>query len=130
MTAPRRRTVIAGTAAVAATAGSTVGTASAAHAAKAPVDLLTRSRFSPHVGKTFTMTSGSARWSVVLSTVEDLSPGGAPGSEKQFAATFSGSSGGVRDGVYALSRSGFTTTSLFVVADPTGRHSRATVNRV
>src|SRR5690242_13859720 len=130
MTAPRRRTVIAGSAAVAATAGSGVATASTAHAAKAPTELLTRSRFSPLVGKAFTMSSTTGRWSVVLTAVDDLVPGGAPGAEKQFAATFSASGGGVTDGIYSFSRNGFTTTTLFVVADAAGRHSRGTVNRV
>ncbi|HRA03853.1 MAG TPA: hypothetical protein PK963_00540 [Arachnia sp.] len=125
MSAPGRRTVIAGAAAAAATT-TTVGTASAAHAAKAPADLMRRSRFSQHLRSTFTMTSSAGRWSVVLASLDDLTPGGAAGSDKQFAATFTGAGPG--DGVYTFTRKGFTATSLFVVAGNDG--SVATVNCV
>lgn len=124
MSAPRRRTVIAGAAAAVATATTTTATASSAYAAKAPADLLRRSRFTPQVGSTFTMTSSAGSWSVVLKSVDDLRPGGASGAEKQFAAAFSGAGPG--DGVYSFARKGFTTTALFVVA---GTNSQlATVN--
>jgi long-subunit fatty acid transport protein len=126
MSAPGRRTVIAGAAAAAAAATTTVGTASAAHAAKAPVDLMRRSRFSQHLRSTFTMTSSSGRWSVVLASLDDLLAGGTVGSDTQFTASFTGAVPG--DGVYTVTRKGFTATPLFVVA---GRDSLvATVNRV
>lgn len=124
----RRRSVIAATAAAAAG----TATASPAQAAKASTDLLSRSRFSPLVGSTFTMTSAAGSSSVVLSAVGDLVPGGSPGSDRQFAASFTGGSGGRArpDGVYTFSRKGFTATALFVVAAADGTHWRATVNRV
>lgn len=124
MSAPRRRTVVAAAVAAAATATTTVATASVAHAAKAPADLMRRSRFTQHVRSTFTMTSGAGRWSVVLASLDDLVPGGAPGAEKQFAATFTGAAPG--DGVYTFARKGFTATALFVVAGRDG--GVATVN--
>jgi hypothetical protein len=126
MSAPRRRTVIIGAAAAAATATTTVGTASAAYAAKAPVDLMRRSRFTQHVRSTFTMTSSRGRWSVVLTSLDDLVPGGAPGADKQFAAIFTGATPG--DGVYTFARKGFTATALFVVSGRDG--IIATVNCV
>jgi secreted PhoX family phosphatase len=127
----RRRSVIAGTAAAAA-AGTATVTASPAQAAKATTDLLSRSRFSPLVGSTFTMSSATGSSTVVLSAVGDLVPGGSPGSDRQFAASFTGASGGPAraDGVYTFSRKGFTATALFVVAAADGTHWRATVNRV
>ena len=126
MSAPGRRTVITGAAAAAATATTTVGTASVAHAAKPAADLLRRSRFTQHLRSTFTMTSSAGRWSVVLASLDDLAPGGAAGSDKQFAATFTGARPG--DGVYTFARKGFTATPLFVVAGRDG--STATVNCV
>ena len=124
MTAPRRRTVLTGTAATAVVGAMGTGTASTAHAARQATDLLRRSRFTQHVGSTFTMTSAAGRWSVMLVAVADLAPGGVPGAEKQFAAAFSGAGPG--DGVYSFARKGFAATPLFVVA---GRGSRlATVN--
>ena len=119
-----RRTFIAAVAAAVATA--TSPTAASAQTAKAPTDLMRRSRFTQHVGSTFTMTSSAGRWSVALKAVEDLAPGGSPGAEKQFAAAFSG--GGPGDGVYTFYRKGFTPTALFVVASSGSR--RATVNCV
>ena len=77
-------------------------------------DLLRRSRFTPHVGSTFTSTSAAGRWSVVLASVADLGPGGVAGGEKQFAVSFTGTLPG--DGVYTFARKGFTATPLFVVA--------------
>lgn len=124
MSALRRRTFIATTAAVVGAAATT--TAGSAQAARAPTDLMRRSRFTPHVGSTFTMTSPAGRWAVALEAVEDLAPGGSPGAEKQFAAAFAG--GGPGDGVYTFSRKGFTPTALFVVASSNSR--RATVNCV
>lgn len=126
MSAPGRRTVIAGAAAAAATATTTTGTASAAPAAKAADDLMRRSRFSQHLRSTFTMTSSRGRWSVVLAALDDLAPGGSPGADKQFAATFTGAGAG--DGVYTFARKGFTATPLFVVAGRDG--CVATVNCV
>lgn len=126
MSAPPRRTVLAAAAAAAATATTTVGTASVAHAAKAPVDLMRRSRFTQHLRATFTLTSSAGRWSVVLASLDDLVPGGAAGADKQFSATFTGAVPG--DGVYSVTRKGFAATPLFVVA---GRDSAvATVNCV
>lgn len=125
MSAPGRRTVIVGAAAAAATT-TIAGTAPAAHAAKAPADLMRRSRFSQHLRSTFTMTSSRGKWSVVLAALDDLAPGGSPGSDKQFAATFTGAVPG--DGVYTVTRKGFTATPLFVVAGNGG--SVATVNCV
>ena len=127
----RRRTFLALAAAAVATATTTTATATSAFAALAqaatsPSDLMRRSRFTQHVGSTFTMTSSAGRWSVALEAVEDLAPGGSPGAEKQFAAAFSG--GGPGDGVYTFSRKGFTPTALFVVASSDSR--RATVNCV
>jgi len=114
MSAPRRRAVITGAAAVAATGPMTTATASSAQAAKQQTDLLRRSRFTPHVGSTFTSTSAAGRWSVVLVSVADLGPGGVAGGEKQFAVSFTGTLPG--DGVYTFARKGFTATPLFVVA--------------
>jgi hypothetical protein len=114
MSAPRRRTVLAAAAAAAATATTTVGTASVAHAAKAPDDLMRRSRFTQHLRSTFTMTSSAGRWPVVLASLDDLVVGGAVGADKQFSATFTGAVPG--DGVYTVARKGFTATPLFVVA--------------
>ncbi|HSF98717.1 MAG TPA: hypothetical protein VLA55_08500 [Ornithinibacter sp.] len=126
MSAPRRRTVLAAAAAAAVTVTTTVGTASAAHAARAPDDLMRRSRFTQHLRSTFTLTSGAGRWSVVLASLDDLMTGGTVGSDTQFTATFTGAVPG--DGVYTATRKGFTATPLFVVA---GRDSLvATVNRV
>lgn len=123
MTAPPRRTVISGSA-VAVVGAVGAGTAPAAHAARPATDLLRRSRFTQHVGSTFTMTSPAGRWSVVLDAVEDLAPGGVPGAEKQFAAAFSGAGPG--DGVYSFARKGFAATPLFIVAG--GGGGLATVN--
>jgi hypothetical protein len=126
MSAPRRRTVLAAAAAAAATATTTVGTASVAHAARTPEDLMRRSRFTPHLRSAFTLTSSAGRWSVVLASLDDLVTGGAVGADKQFTATFTGAVPG--DGVYTVTRKGFTATPLFLVA---GRDSLvATVNCV
>ena len=113
MSAPRRRTVIAGAAALEATGATTTATASSAQAAAQQADLLRRSRFTPHVGSTFTSTSAAGRWSVVLESVADLEQGVA-GGEKQFAVSFTGTLPG--DGVYTFARKGFAATPLFVVA--------------
>jgi len=94
--------------------------------AKAPADLMRRSRFSQHLRSTFTMTSSRGRWSVVLASLDDLATGGSPGADKQFAATFTGAGPG--DGVYTFIRTGFTATPLFVAAGHDG--SVATVNCV
>ena len=122
---PARRTVIAGTAG--AVAVLTAATATPALAAQKPTDLLRRSRFAGQVGATFTMASAAGRRSVLLRAVADLGPGAPAGSEGQFSAAFEGA--GLTDGTYAFSRKGFASTTLFVVADPSGQRGLATVNR-
>ena len=85
-----------------------------------------RSRFSPAPAVDLHDDVEPGRWSVVLASLDDLATGGAPGADKQFAATFTGAVPG--DGVYTFARKGFTATALFVVAGRDG--SVATVNCV
>ncbi|MEO5609316.1 MAG: hypothetical protein ABIQ61_12620 [Ornithinibacter sp.] len=124
MTRVARRTIMAGT--VGAVASLTTTTSLAVAGTKS-TDLMRRSRFTPQVGSTFTMSSDAGRRSVTLTSVDDLGPGSRAGAEGQFAAAFSGA--GLSDGMYSFSRKGFVATTLFVVADPSGRGSVATVNR-
>jgi hypothetical protein len=97
-------------------------------AAKATADPLSRSRFAGLVGRTFALADGSASWSARLDGVSDIV--GAPaGSDTRFALLLSSSRAGGADGTYAMSRSGFTATPIFVVAAPDRRSWVATVNR-
>ncbi|TQN45708.1 hypothetical protein FHX52_2408 [Humibacillus xanthopallidus] len=97
-------------------------------AAKAPSDPLSRSRFAGLVGRTFTLAGGAASWGARLDGVSDIV--GAPaGSDTRFALLLSSSRAGGADGTYAMSRSGFTVTPIFVVASPDRRSWVATVNR-
>ena len=76
------------------------------------------------VAATARKTSSRGRSSVVLASLDDLAPGGSPGADKQFAATFTGAGPG--DGVYTFARRGFRATPLIVMAGRDG--SVATVN--
>jgi hypothetical protein len=102
----------------------------AALAAPTAKNLYSRSRYVPQLNSPFTMTSGKASWSATLTTVADLQPGGVAGDDNRFALTFRTSKAGPSDGVYTVSRPGFTSTDLFVVADTSRTSFRATVNRI
>jgi hypothetical protein len=93
-------------------------------------DLYSRARFKPLVGKSFTLSSTAGSWSVTLSGIYDLA-GARKGADNAFGLTFRSSAGGPGHGTYRLSRSGFTTTTLFVVPSDVGRHYlQVIVNRV
>ena len=99
-----------------------------AQAAKAPTSPLSRSRFVGLVGRTFALADGSTSWGARLDGVSDIL--GAPaGSDTRFALLLSSSRAGGADGTYAMSRSGFTATPIFLVAAPNRRSWVATVNR-
>jgi hypothetical protein len=95
-----------------------------AHGATTSGSLYTRSRFTPYVNRTFTMTLGARSWTATLTAVSDLAgaPAGAPG---RFQLLFRTSSAGPTQETCTFSRSGFTATPLFVV--PTDSISRVYV---
>lgn len=105
-----------------------LATAAPATAAKPVSDPLSRTRFAGLVGATFTLASATASWSARLDDVRDIV--GAPaGSDTRFSLGFTSSRAGRTDGTYALSRPGFASTPLFLVAAPDRRSWVATVNR-
>lgn len=122
----RRRVLQAVPAAAVATAVTAAG-AGTAEAAKAPVDLLSRSRWTALVGSSFSAKSATSAWTGRLSAVNDLP--GTPGSDRRYALHFTSTTGS-REDTYGVSRSGFTTTPLHIVPGPTGKTWTAVVNRL
>jgi len=125
----RRRVLQAVPAAAVATALTTLE-AGTATAAKAPVDLLSRSRWSALVGSSFSVTSTTSTtstWSGRLSAVDDLT--GSPGSDRRYALHFTSTTGS-REDTYGVGRPGFATTPLHLVPGPTGKTWTAVVNRL
>lgn len=117
----RRRVIGTGVAAIAAGAlgvGVPLAGAPAARATDptytAAASLYRRSRFSSLRGQWFGLSGGGSRIAVRLIAVDDL-PSEAAGSESNFRLTFTCRSAGPEQGTYTLRRSGWTTTSLFVV---------------
>jgi len=99
----------------------------AAHAAKAPTDSLSRSRWAGSVGSTFSAKSTTSTWSVRLSAIEDLA--GSPGSDRRYALRFTSTVAG-RESTVSLSRAGFTATTLHLVPGLKGTTWTAVVNRL
>lgn len=122
----RRRVLQAVPAAALGTAVTVAGAGTAA-AAKAPVDLLSRSRWTSLVGSSFSATSTTSTWTGRLSAVDDLP--GSPGSDRRYALHFTSTTGS-REDTYGVSRPGFTTTPLHLVPGPTGKTWTAVVNRL
>lgn len=91
---------------------------------------LARSRFSPYLNATFKMGCSAGTWSVTLVGIGDLQPVLVVGDQKRNRLTFDSSAAGPAQQVCAFRRSGFATTSLFVVpVDPTHRYYEAIINR-
>ena len=101
------------------------GTAGAA--VKAPTNPLSRSRWTPLVGSTFTAASASTSWSARLASIDDLP--GSPGSDRRYALRFTSTSSRPEE-TYSLSRPGFSATPLHLVCGTTGRTWTAVVNRL
>ncbi len=122
-----RRRVLQAVPAAAVGAAVTVAGAGTAAAAKAPVDLLSRSRWTSLVGSSFSAKSTTTTWTGRLSAVNDLP--GSPGSDRRYALHFTSTTSS-REDTYGISRSGFTTTPLHLVPGPTGKTWTAVVNRL
>ena len=129
MTETSRRTLLRTTAAalgagplVAAAATTAAATAAEVGSrASTATRLYRRSRFRPHVGRTFTMVGPRGRRRVVLTAVEDL-PGGRPGDQRRFSLTLTAAVPGPPQDSYLLRRRGFRPTTLFLVpSDPERR---------
>jgi hypothetical protein len=91
-------------------------------------DLYVRSRFTPLLGKAFTLNAKTGIWRVTLSEVADLAHP-ASGPRRCFALTFRCRGVGPTQGSYSLRRSGFTSTTLFVVPSDAGRRTyQAVIN--
>lgn len=89
-----------------------------------------RSRFTPYINKTFTLTAGTSSWTATLTGVGDL-PGAPAGDQNRFSLAFRTTSAGPGQQTCTLRRSGFTATPLFVV--PSGAATQvynAIVNRI
>jgi hypothetical protein len=126
----RRSFIVRGVAAAATTGFALSGRISNAFAATT-ASTLSRSRFTPHRGKQFTMVKGMSKVPVVLTEISDLPE--AAGSDSRFALVFRAArTETLRDGIYVFKRAGFTSTSLFVVRVDRGvkyAHFQAVVNR-
>jgi hypothetical protein len=88
--------------------------------AAATTNLYTRSRFTPLVNKTVKFVGPTGSWSMTLSRISDL-PHAARGDNYRFGLTFGSPAAGPPQGSYTLQRSGFTSTTLFVVPSDPGR---------
>lgn len=104
--------------------------AGVARAQKPSSGALTRSRFSAEVGRRFTLSRAGKEWTATLTKVGDLQPLLVAADERRFAVTFELPAAGLGDGVYRLSRPGFTATELFLVADPSRLGYVGIVNRL
>jgi hypothetical protein len=132
MTDVSRRRVIGGGAAavtvgVLGLGGTVVGAPGVAHAADPTYtsadSLYRRPRFSSLRGKYFGLSAGGTRLTVRLVEVADL-PGETAGSATNFRLRFTcGTAGPRSQGTYTLRRSGFTTTSLFLVPEDGSRRA-------
>ncbi|TQM54615.1 DUF6916 family protein [Humibacillus xanthopallidus] len=96
-------------------------------AAKAPTDPLSRSRWTPYVGSTFSAKSSTSTWSVRLAAVDDLP--GSPGSDRRYALRLTSAAAG-RESTVSLSRAGFAATTLHLVPGSNGTTWTAVVNRL
>jgi hypothetical protein len=104
------------------------GPLAAAGATTGTQDLYVRSRFTPLLGKAFTLNAKTGIWRVTLTEVADLAHP-ASGARHCFALTFRCSGAGPTQGSYSLRRSGFTSTTLFVVPSDAGRRTyQAVIN--
>lgn len=96
----------------------------------ASTNLLARSRFTSYLNAAFKMSSTAGTWTATLVGIADLQPVLVTGDQNRFRLTFQTSAAGPAQQVCAFRRSGFTTTSLFVVpVDPTHRYYEAIINR-
>jgi hypothetical protein len=126
MTRTSRRAVLG--AAASAVALAPLASAVRADAAVSTTRLYRRRRFSPLVGKSFTLAGRAGHWPVTLTEVTDLSAGAA-GDQHRFGLTFHCAAGGPLQDTYILRRSRFTDTTLFVVpSDPERRTYQAVIN--
>jgi hypothetical protein len=97
--------------------------------AEAGVSLYSRYRFSRLLKARFTMVGHGRRCRVTLVRVSDL-PGAPRGDRRRFDLTFRSSVAGPPQGTYRLKRTGFTTTTLFLVpSDASRRTYHAVINR-
>ena len=97
--------------------------------AAATTNLYTRSRFKPLLNATFKLVDATGSWSLTLNQVSDL-PSAAAGDNYRFGLTFRSTTTGPPQGTYTLRRSGFTSTTLFVVPSDTSRMTyQAVINR-
>lgn len=101
-----------------------------ADAATTTKNLLSRSRFQQYLNSGFTLASGTAKWSATLIQVGDLVPTVVANDDNRFSLTFRTDKAGPTQGTYTFSRPGFTSTSLFVIPDPTRRYFQAVINRM
>ena len=104
------------------------GSPPSAIAAVSSARLYTRTRFTPHLRKSFKLTSATGSWSMRLREVTDL-PGARRGAKQSFGLTFRSSVAGPPQGTYTLRRPGFTPMTLFIVPSDAGRRTyQAVVN--
>lgn len=97
--------------------------------AAAVTNLYGRTRFTPLVGKTFTLSGADTSTTATLAQVSDLA-GAARNDNDRYCLTFRTATAGPPQGSYTLRRAGFTATTLFVVpSDATSRTYQAIVNR-
>lgn len=97
--------------------------------AAVPTNLFARSRFTPLLNASFKMVGTTGTWAVTLAAIADLEPVVTAGDNDRFRLTFRTSARGPSEGVYSFRRAGFTSTSMFVVPDSTGRSYQAIINR-
>jgi len=88
--------------------------------------LYRRPRFVALKGRYFALVGGGTRVTVRLTRIGDLAAEVA-GSPTNFRLTFTTSAVGPKQGTYTLRRTGFESTSLFVVPDDASRRSYTAV---
>lgn len=93
-----------------------VGTPAAAESVPAGEVALTRSLYTPAVGRRFVATSDARSIPIVLTGIEDIAGSAAPGDEHRFSLLFSAAGYAAEDGIYTLSCDDVPTTTLFLTA--------------
>ena len=133
MTVYSRRTVLRAGVLSAVAVSSSASRAGPADAARPQTLLLDRSRFSPHVGRMFTIVSGGIQVPARLAAVNDLMPVLRRADPARFSLLFKLAAplpGG--QGIYQLRRRSLSSTDLFVVPvdrGVTGHFCQVIVNR-
>ncbi len=90
--------------------------------------LYRRSRFAPYVGQSFLVIDPAGRRPMTLTGVGDRAVG-RPADERSFTLTFTADEPGPAQGTFLVRRTGFPSTTLFLVpSDPDRRTYQAIIN--